>query len=110
MRLNAGLALLIVHATLRAVGAGKDAAFRVDFTTEGVSTAFGIDFENLRFGMIAPDVLALDVHVLGDRAGDVARGGAAIRAVEPAVGAPVQAVCHRLGILEAEAGDVRKKG
>jgi hypothetical protein len=101
---DAVAALLIVHATGGAtVGAGEDAALAVDVQAEGIAAAFGVDFEDLAAGMVAPDALAFPLHVFGGGAADIAGGGAAVGAVEPAVHAPLQAGGDAVGVLQAEA-------
>ncbi len=60
----------------------------------------------MRAGVVAPQALALPFHVLGHLAADIARGRAAVCAVEPAIRAKTQAVGHRMRVLQAEATQV----
>ncbi len=96
--------LFIVHPPgAAAVRAGEHAPLRIDVQTKRVSAALSVHLEPAVRGMIPPDALALPADVLGYRGADIARGGAAVRAVQPAVHAPLEAVCHGMRVLQAEA-------
>ena len=103
---DAVAALLVVHAARGSVGAGEEAAFAVDLQAEGVAAAFRVDFKGLLDGVVAPDALALPFHVLGIGAAHVASGGAAVRAIEPAVHAPLQTSGNAVGVLQAKAAEL----
>ena len=96
-------ALLVMHATRGAVGAAEDAALGIDLVAEGIAAAFRIDFEDLRPGMIAPDVLAFELHVLRNLAADIAFGRAAVRTIEPAIGTELKTVRDAVRVLDAKA-------
>ena len=104
--LHAVHALVKVHAAGAAtIGAGEDAALAVDVQAEGIAATLAIDFEDLGLGVIAPHHLAFPFHIFRGGAADVAGGGAAIDAIEPAVRPPLQVVGHGMGVLQAEAGE-----
>ena len=60
--------------------------------------------------MVAPDHAAFDIDAfgigrVGAGAGDAAGGGAALAAVEPAIGSPCEAIGDAVGVFEAEAAE-----
>jgi hypothetical protein len=70
---------------------GEETTLRVEFDAERVATAFRKNLEAARLGMIAPDPLPDHVRnrfLIQTRPRDVRRDGAAMRAVEPAIGTP----------------------
>src|SRR5262249_20739349 len=100
---------VVQAAVLAPVGAGVDAAGAVEGEAGGVAAALGGQLEDVPLGVVAPDGLAeevgrrlraggLDAHLGG--------AGAAVGAVDPAVGPPRQAAGDGVGVLQAEARQV----
>ncbi len=92
-----------------AVVTGVEAAVRVELEAEGVAAALRENFVGAGARMVPPDHAAFEMHarrIRGIETGtrDPARGGAPLRAVEPAVRSPNQAVRDGVGVLEPEAG------
>ena len=89
----------VKHDEAADVGAGEELAVAVEVEAPHVATALAEQLESLGRRMISPDtLLELDAPNLG---GD----GASLQTVEPAVRAPGQRVCHRVGVFHAEAGE-----
>ena len=104
--LDAIAALLVVHPARRAVvRAGEDAAFAVNLEAVGIAAAFGIDFKDFAERVEAPDALTFPANVLTAPAAHVARGGATVRAIEPAVHTPFEAGGGAVRVLESEAAE-----
>ena len=95
---------IMKSSSVAAVVTGIDASFGVDLDAEGVAASFGEDFVSSCLGIISPDELAHRVdgasfdpitpHVAGD--------GAALRGVEPTVGAQSKTVDDGMRVLDAE--------
>ena len=95
-------ALFVVDTTgVAVVGAGEGAAFAVEFEAVGVAAALGEDFKLMGARMVAPDGLAKETDAFDGRG-----AGAAVRAVEPAVGAPGETIRAGVGVFDAEAGEM----
>lgn len=95
-------ALLVVDAAgVAVIGAGKGAAFAVEFETEGITATFGEDFKFMGARMIAPDGLAEEADAFDGRGASAAMG-----AVEPAVGTPGETIRAGVSVLDAEAGEM----
>ena len=93
-------ALHLVQADdVAAVRAGDGVAVAIEVESPGVAAPFAEQLEALGRRMVAPDAL------LKADAANVGRHGAALRAIEPAVGAPLQRVDHRVRVFHAEAGE-----
>src|SRR5262249_53906581 len=104
-------ALDVVEATRVApVVAGVHPTLGVEFQAEGIAAALGEDLVTATLGVVAPDKLTHRVNGTpgADTTGlagtlDLSGDGAALASVEPAVGAPAQAVDDRVRIFEPEA-------
>src|SRR5882724_6864455 len=96
-------------AGVAAVVAGKDAALGIDLDAESIAAALAEDLELFRLRLITPDRLALDVRnrfLIQPGTRDLRGDGAAVRAIEPAVRPPAQAVGHGVCVLDAETREV----
>ncbi len=56
--------------------------------------------------MVTPNALPLKGNACGIRRRHGAAGGTAIGTIQPAVRSPGQAVCNRVGVLQAEAREM----
>ena len=87
-----------------------NASLGVDLDTEGVAASLGKDLVPARLGVISPDQLAHGMagFFAGIEAGasHVAGDGRPLGRVEPAVGAPAEAVHDRVRVFEAESLEV----
>src|SRR6478672_8185725 len=94
-------------AGVAAVVTGKNSAFLVDLTAEGIASPFGEDLEAFGLRVIPPNLLA---HRVGDwllvqaRAQDFRRNGATLAPVQPAVRSPAQAVHDRMSVFQTKTG------
>src|SRR6185503_19291351 len=88
-------------ALIAPVRAGVKASLAVERYAKCVPSAFCEELELVRHGMIAPDRLAEETN-----AAHSGSASAALRAVQPAVWSPGQAVRNGVGVFEAEAFEV----
>ena len=101
-------------AGVAAVVAGIHTPVAVELQTEGIARAFAEDVVFTRLRMVAPDHAAFEVDGGGvggiEARTDDARGRCAtVHAVEPAIGTQDDSVAHRVGVFEAEAGEMHHR-
>ncbi len=91
-----------------AVVARVDPPLRVDLDAEGIAAPLGEDLVASRLGVVSPDELAhrVDRLVARPRPLHPPADRAPLRGVEPAVGAPAEAVDDRVRVLQPEPFEV----
>ena len=97
-------ALRIMHAArVAVVGAGEGAAVAVEIEAIRIAAAFGEDLKAFGRWMIAPNRLAEKFDAL-----NLSCACAAVRAVNPAVRSPAQAIRARVSVLQSKAGEMHR--